>query len=143
VIVVEDGSVALIERQRDGRRYWVIPGGGIEAGETGSEAARREGEEELGVPIELGPLLVRLSARYADGSPGHHVYYRASVGSSEIRVAGPENQRSADRGTYEAVWVRLDELAPLDVWPSEIADLIVRHGDGSWPTDLVIGGDDR
>ncbi len=138
VIVVKDGSVALIERHREGRRYWVVPGGGVEPGETVADAARREGQEELGVPITLGPLLVELLARYADGSPGQHFYYQASVASAAISVVGPETDNPASSGTYEAVWVRLDDMPSLDVRPPEIAELIVAHGDGTWPAGLSV-----
>ncbi len=40
------------------KNHWDIPGGYVEAGETPSEACRREIEEELGLQIALGRLLV-------------------------------------------------------------------------------------
>src|SRR6266540_4217155 len=49
VIIVEHDQVALIERVRDRRTYYVFPGGTIEDGETAQAAAIREAYEELGV----------------------------------------------------------------------------------------------
>lgn len=52
----EAGRVLLLEPTY--KNYWDIPGGYVEPGETPSEACRREIEEELGLQIDLGRLLV-------------------------------------------------------------------------------------
>jgi 8-oxo-dGTP pyrophosphatase MutT (NUDIX family) len=60
VVLIRDRHIALIERIRPGRHYWVLPGGGIEAGESGAEAAIREAFEELGIEVAI---VAHLTAR--------------------------------------------------------------------------------
>ena len=53
VVVIDGDSVLLIERIRDGRRYYLFPGGTVEPGETAERAAIRESFEELGLTVEV------------------------------------------------------------------------------------------
>jgi ADP-ribose pyrophosphatase YjhB (NUDIX family) len=52
-----DGRVLLVEPNY--REGWALPGGTVESddGETPRQGARRETAEEIGLDIELGPLL--------------------------------------------------------------------------------------
>ena len=52
------GRVILLRRGfAPGRGLWTFPGGFVDLGESVEEAARRETEEELGIAVELGPLV--------------------------------------------------------------------------------------
>jgi ADP-ribose pyrophosphatase YjhB (NUDIX family) len=56
--VDERGRILLLRRGFDpGRGLWTFPGGFVDLGESVEDAARREADEELGVKLELGPLL--------------------------------------------------------------------------------------
>src|SRR5438270_9288398 len=53
-----DGRVILLRRGFDpGRGLWTFPGGFVDLGESVEEAAQREAAEELGITVELGPLV--------------------------------------------------------------------------------------
>ena len=60
VLLVDENNHLLYLHAREsstGKEFWVMPGGGLEANETFSEAAIREVEEETGLHIELGPCI--------------------------------------------------------------------------------------
>ena len=125
IVLVENDMVALIRRVRDGHTYYLFPGGGVEAGETPEEAARREAIEELGVEVELGPLV------HEESFGGTiFLYYDAwIVGGSFGTGSWPDHAHLTDRerernGTHEPVWIPLDELRGLDIRPRALADLL-------------------
>lgn len=124
VVIVRGGEVALIERVREGRTYYVFPGGGAEPGESPEEAAVREAFEELGVRVVLRGVLAVLGA----GADEQRFYAAEIVGGTFGAGAGEEftAERAAERGSYRPVWAPLGELARLDVRPRTVVPLIVR-----------------
>lgn len=50
-LLVEDGEVLLIYRDDEG--HWEVPGGKVEDGESPTQTAVREAEEEIDVEVEL------------------------------------------------------------------------------------------
>lgn len=57
IILHEGGIISVKHHLRDGRQHWVLPGGGVEKGETVSQGAIREAQEECNVTISLSRLL--------------------------------------------------------------------------------------
>ena len=56
IVINERDEVLLFRLEGDGGPFWMSPGGGLEAGESYEQAARRELREETGIQIaELGP----------------------------------------------------------------------------------------
>lgn len=76
VVVREDAgrSLFLVVRSSDGR-HWVLPKGHIEAGESPSEAARREVQEEAGVTGEVVTRLGVDAWRTPQGEDARGVYF--------------------------------------------------------------------
>jgi ADP-ribose pyrophosphatase YjhB (NUDIX family) len=55
-LVIQDGKLLLIEHQKDGRGYWLVPGGGVEFGEACEAAVIREMKEELNIDVKVKDL---------------------------------------------------------------------------------------
>ena len=127
VVLIEDGKMALIKRVRGGRVYYVVPGGGVEKGETIEQAAVREAREELGVEVRLERLLA-----VVDFGGNEQYYHLATVtGGTFGTGSGPEFAFTADspRGSYEPVWMAFHEFAQHDVRPEALARLVAEGKD--------------
>lgn len=87
VIVEKDDYVVLIKRRKkvsgSVTEYFVIPGGGVEEGETFEQAAIREIKEELNVDIELDKLFYEEHNNELDRE---EKYYFAKVIKGKISV---------------------------------------------------------
>ncbi len=132
VVLIEEERVALIERVREGRTYYLFPGGTIEEGETAEEAAVREAKEELGLEVRLGPLPAIVE--FGESSQ----YYFAAVKISGIFGTGSGAEyamRPRHRLTRAAI-VRYGfraascQLRDCDVRPRLLAAACVEHRSG-------------
>jgi 8-oxo-dGTP diphosphatase len=135
VIVIDGTSIALIERVRDGRRYYLFPGGQVERGETPEAAAIREALEELGLDVEI----YRLVARATFGG-NEQRYYLAHETGGRFGAGGGAEMTGEDfhaAGSYRAVLWPVSALSTIDVRPSELALLVERAQTSGWPAEVT------
>lgn len=117
MVLIHDGRIALIERIRPDRHYWVLPGGGIEEGESAAQAAVREALEELGIAVTIiAPL---------DGAPSGECFLAECVDSTFGPVTGPEASSDTE-DIHLARWVALSEVSALALVPTQLKDWLVR-----------------
>jgi 8-oxo-dGTP pyrophosphatase MutT (NUDIX family) len=122
LLVTDDGELLTIKRIREGRApYWVLPGGGIESGESHHSALTRELREELAAVAHIGALVYELP------QAGHTQYFYAARARSWSFAdrSGPEFN-DPSRGIYQLDPIPLsaEALEAIDLRPEEIAELI-------------------
>lgn len=104
------GAYLVSRRGRDvlfaRKKWYYLPGGGIEQGETPAEALEREVLEETGHQLTTSPLHICDVSRYATDKSGKlwHKLHRVYIADVE-EVAAPTEP------DHEAVWAN-----PADIW---------------------------
>ncbi|MBN8209643.1 NUDIX domain-containing protein [Bacillus sp. NTK071] len=119
VVIIEDRNVAFIKRVKNNETYYVLPGGGVEYGETFQQTAAREAFEELGVTVQVGPLF----ATIVDG--GEQYYFTANMLCGEFGSGAGEEFARSTSGTYQAVWVPISAIDQVNIYPTSIASLLI------------------
>ena len=116
LLVVNDLGQILLQRRRD-TGQWALPGGKQDFGETPSQCAIRECEEETGVRAKITGFL----GIYSD--PAHIVEYTSNGEvrqEYEVTLIGEpvSGQPAANDEASEVSWVSPTELDQLDIHPT-------------------------
>ena len=125
IIMIDGGQILLIRRYNYGREYYIIPGGGMEAGETLEQAALREAKEETGLDVVLDRKLWEYTN---NGHPEH--YFLAARFSGNLGLGGPELAEQSAENIYQPEWIKLNELKALPLLPEFIKEKIINELSG-------------
>lgn len=114
--VVDAGRLLLLYCvPRDEAGFWVLPGGGREAGESAVACVAREVREEARVEIAVGPLLYDVPADPPDGTYRRWRTYLGRITRGEATPGGGEGSAA-----LTAVrWLPIEEPA---AWEPALRD---------------------
>lgn len=119
-IIIEDGKLLAMFRRKikkDGsvKEYYVIPGGGLEDGETLEENVIRELKEEFNVDIEVVKFLT--TEEYDDTIAN---YFLCKIVNGTPKLGGEELERMTNENYYEVRYINLNEIDNYDINAKDI-----------------------
>ena len=126
VILDPQGRLLLARHQRDGQDYWLLPGGGLEFGETLEEALRRELLEECRLKIKVSrPILMSESIPPDKHRHVLNICFLAEIESGSAELGEPGSER-----LKEVAFKTLDEARALVIRPDIKDELLSQWSAG-------------
>lgn len=113
-IIWHEGKIILLHYQ--GFNHYVLPGGGIEPGETALEAFHREILEETGYTVEEAHPVLELKEHFSDSIWSHTFFY--------AKTKGPQGplKLTEDELKYAITLHYLDPFKALDILSTHVGD---------------------
>lgn len=124
-LIIRDGKMLAV-RISDGKDEWyIMPGGGQNAGELLPDAACREAAEELGVRVEVRDLAFVIEG--AHGEDFHRVdlvFLCDYIG----RIENPDLHEDTNQTGFD--WLEISRLNHLPLYPSKLRRQIMALHEG-------------
>ena len=115
-VVVRDGMILLSHETVSG--WWLVPGGGMEEGETPEACCIREAEEETGFIVKPLRQFLTLKEYYEEYLYVSHYFICEIAGTGRMRLTDAEKRRG-----LEPQWLPLREAVGIFARHQEYADV--------------------
>ena len=112
--------VLLIRRKLNDKERWVVPGGGVQPGESYEDAARRKAMEELNIYIQAMSKFCTINA-------GGHIekYFISYLDDCIILKMHREELKSISKNVYEPVWAYTEKPPFTPLYPQHLKDKLI------------------
>lgn len=136
-IILRDEHILLIKRNKFGSKYFTLPGGHVDPGETREAAVRREVLEETSLIVTSVQYVFFEPAR--NGFLPQHIYLcEVAPGEVSLRIDSEEAALNAiGQNTYHPGWYSLDVLLSESFRTQALGRAITESLKNGWPASVV------
>ena len=120
-ILIENNKILLIEHLKKNKKYWLVPGGGVDWGESTAEALIREYKEETNLDITVEKFLF-LSETIAPDKKKHviNLYFQIKIIKNSIYNMKLRNERNLT----DLKFITKEEIENIKLYPNIKTQLI-------------------
>lgn len=132
-IVIHDGQLLAMKRNKFGEEFYTLIGGHLESGEDWVRALRRELVEETGLKVGTVRLVL-----IGDGGDlyGQQQFYLCEYLGGDPRLSpASEEAEATARGdnTYQPVWLSLQDISRVTFRPAVVGEAILEGIENGFP----------
>lgn len=123
-IAIRDGKLLLIHRKKQGKEYFVIPGGGVDEGESREDACVRELQEETSLHAEIDAFAFTMEQ---EQDIQHYFLMKNILGEAKLTEDSVEALASSEENIYTPLWIEGKDLAQCNILPIEAKEWIMMY----------------
>lgn len=123
VLFNNENQLLLVKQRHEGKDIWMVPGGGIEEGESSQDAAIREVMEETGLIVHVERLLWHVEEVSEERGQRFVNFFLGSIIGGQPELGSDPEFGEDDQVLEDLKFFSQDEIAQLDhVYPDYLRD---------------------
>lgn len=137
-IVVKDGKLLLMRRNKYGNEYYTLVGGRVNDGETEEQALVREVKEETGLDV-TGARLV-FTEKHPKPYNQQHIYLCEVAGSDTVAIQETSEEgllNRLDMNIHKPMWAELSVFPRLHFRTPQLQAAIIEGLKSGFPAEPV------
>lgn len=136
-IVIRDNQLLVMKRNKFGKEYYTLIGGGINIGENAEQALMRELAEETGLQVANPRLVFQEDGGQLYGV--QHIFWTDYVSGEPALAADSEEAKISALGqnTYQPMWLPLDQVGQVNFLSTSVRDALLDGIKKGWPQQPV------
>lgn len=123
IVLDEEKKMLLVKQHHEDKDIWMVPGGGIEEGETAAEAVVREMKEETGLDVTVGPMIFHIEEVSEKRGQRFVNFFMATVAGGDMHLGMDPEFDAEHQVLKELKFLSREEIQALPhVYPEFLRD---------------------
>ena len=132
ILLNEENKMLMVKQHHEGKDIWMVPGGGIEDGESSFEAAEREVFEETGIKVKTDRLIWHVE-EVSDRGQRFVNFFMAEIAGGSLKLGMDPEFDAEHQVLREVGFFSKEEIMSLDnIYPEYLRDEFWRVLEGNY-----------